>query len=126
MIVVVDPAEVVQPQMPGQRSRLCRHPFHHTTIAADSVNVVIKHLEVRLIKMAGQPFAGDGHADARGHALTERTGGGFDARHPVIFGMTRGLAVELAKPSDVIECHRRLTEYFVISIDRLNTGEVKD
>src|SRR5271170_4883496 len=126
VVVVVDPAEVVQAQMPGQRSRLRRDPFHHATVAADGINVVIKYLEARLVKMVGQPFAGDGHAHACGDTLPERAGGGLDAGHPVIFGMTRSLAVELAEPSNVVQCHRRLTEYFVFSVDRLNIREVKD
>src|SRR5271170_2493369 len=58
VVVVVDPAEVVEAEMAGQRGRFGSNAFHHATIAADGVNVVIKNCETRLIKMVGQPFAG--------------------------------------------------------------------
>ena len=38
---------------------------------------------------AGEPLLSDGHPHAGGDALPERSGRGFDARDPVILGMSR-------------------------------------
>src|SRR6266581_1897636 len=43
----------------------------------------------------------------------------------MILGMPRGFAGELAKVTDILEGHRRVTESFVISIDRLCAGEME-
>jgi hypothetical protein len=56
----------------------------------------------------GEPFLSDGHAHARGDALSKRAGRSLDSRDPVVLGVTRGFAVELAKAADVFEGHRGL------------------
>src|SRR6266480_170871 len=43
----------------------------------------------------------------------------------MILGMARGFAVELAEMTDIVEGNRRVTESFIIGIDRLCSGKVK-
>ena len=43
----------------------------------------------------------------------------------MVFGMPRGLAVELSETADVVQGHRRLSQDLVIGVHRLNPGEVK-
>src|SRR2546430_16845153 len=44
-IVVVDPAQVGQLQMSGERCRLGAYAFHHVAIAAHGIDVVIENLK---------------------------------------------------------------------------------
>src|SRR6266446_2299951 len=83
--------------MRGKRSRFGRNTLHHAAISANSVDVVIEDLEPRRVVMRGKPLLSNGHAHARGDALAERAGGCLDARDPVVLGMARCFAAELAK-----------------------------
>jgi hypothetical protein len=123
VVVVVDPAEVVQGEMARERGRFRRHAFHHAAVAADRIDVVAEDLEVRPIVAVGKPRLGDGHANAGGNALAERSGGGFYTRHQMVLGVTRGLAAELTEVLDVVERHRRLPEPFVFGVHRAGAGE---
>src|SRR5262245_15054653 len=55
MIVVVDPAEVVEAEMAGKRGGLGTDSFHKAAVAADGVDVVIENLEAGAVIAAGQP-----------------------------------------------------------------------
>ena len=125
VVVVVDPAEVVEAQVAGQRRRFRRNALHHAAVSANGIDVVVEDLEAGPVVAVGEPLLGDGHAHARGDALPERTGGGLDARDPVVLGVTRGLAVELAEAADVVERHRGLPQPLVFGIHRLRLGEVE-
>ena len=125
VVVVVDPAEVVEAEMAGQRRRLGADALHHAAVAADRVDVVVEDLEARAVVAAGEPFPGDRHADAGGDALAQRAGGGLDAGDPVIFRMARRLAVELAEVADVVEGDRRLAEALVLGVHRLRPGQMQ-
>ena len=78
VVVVVDPAEVIEREMTRQRRRLRRHALHHVAIAANRVDVVPEDLEVGAIVAVGEPRLGNGHAHAGGDALPQRPGGGLD------------------------------------------------
>src|SRR5712692_8699417 len=97
VIVVVDPAEIVEAQMGGQRRRFRRDALHHAAISANSIDVVIEDLEPGPVVTGGKPLLSDGHPHARGDALSERAGRSLDARDPVVLGVAWGFAVELAK-----------------------------
>jgi len=66
--------------------------------------------------MVDKPPLGDGHSYARSNALPEWTGRGFNARNPMILGVPRSFAVELAEVTDILEGNRRVTEPFVIGV----------
>src|SRR4030095_2831769 len=105
VVVVVDPAKVVEAQMSGERCRFRCNALHQTAITTNCVDVVVEDIETWFIEAVGEPLLSDRHADAGGYTLAQWTSCGFNARYPVVLGMARRLAVELAEPSDVIECY---------------------
>ena len=110
VVVVVDPAKVVELQVAGQRRRFRADAFHQAAVAADGVDVVIEDVEARLVEPIGQPLLADGHAHARRDALPERARRGFDSRDQVVLRMPRRVAADLAEVADVVERHRRLAQ----------------
>ena len=123
VVVVVDPAQVVEAEMAGERGRLRADALHQAAVAADRVDVVVEEVEARPVVAAGQPLPRDRHADAGGDALPQRTGRRLDARHPVILRMARRLAVELAEVADVVERDRRLAEALVLRVHGLGARQ---
>src|SRR5215467_5779617 len=79
VVVVVDPAQVVELEVTCQRSGLRRDAFHHATVAAQRVDPVPEQLKSRLVVSRCEPFLGDGHPHARGYALPQGAGGRLDA-----------------------------------------------
>ena len=118
VVVVVDPAEVVEAEMPGQRGRLGADALHQAAVAAHRIDVVVEDLEARSVVARAQPLPRDGHADAGGDPLAQRTGGRLYSRHPMIFRMSGRLAAELAEVADVVQRHRWLPEALIIGIHR--------
>ena len=51
VIVVVDPAEIGELEVAGERSGFAGNSFHHVAIAADGVDVVIEQLEPGLVEV---------------------------------------------------------------------------
>ena len=126
VVVVPDPAKVIEAKMAGQRGSLRCDAFHHAAVAADGVDVVVEDVEVRFVVPVGEPFLSDGHANTRCDALAERSGRGLDAGDPMIFRMARRAAVELAEAPDVVERNGRVPEIFVVSIYGLRLGEMQN
>ncbi len=79
VVVVVDPAQVAEFEMPGQRRGLTRDPFHHAAVATQRVDVIVEQLEAGTIEVAGDPALGNRHSDAGRQPLSERTGRRLDA-----------------------------------------------
>ena len=94
--------------MAGERRCLRADPFHHAAVAADGIDVVIEEIEARLVVATRKPFARDGHADAGGDALTERTCRRLHAGDQMIFRMPWSFAAELAEMANVVERDRGL------------------
>src|ERR1700692_1238439 len=125
VIVVVDPAQIVEGEMAGERGRLRTDAFHQAAVAADGIDVIVEEIETWLVVTAGEPFARDGHADAGGDALTKRTGRRLHARDPVIFRMPRSFAAELAKMANVIERDRGLAPALVLRGHRARARQIE-
>ncbi len=106
-VAVVDPAQIRQPKMSGQRGGFACHPFHEVTVAADHIDVVIEQNEIRPVVARRKPTRCDRHPDAVSAALPERTGRGLDAGGEAVFGMSGRDAVDRAELLDVIEADRR-------------------
>src|SRR6516164_5344163 len=85
VIVVVDPAEVIELQVSRDRGCLARDSFHHAAIAAERVNSIAEQFKTWLVVPRGEPLLGNSHAHTRGNALSQRTGGCFHARGPAVF-----------------------------------------
>src|ERR1051325_6902759 len=77
VIVVPDPAEIIQAEMTGERGSFGTNAFHHATVTADGIDVVVEDFKTWFVISVGEPFLGDGHADARRDTLSEWAGGGF-------------------------------------------------
>src|SRR5262245_2385714 len=125
VVVVVDPAEIVEAQMTGQRCRFRCNTLHQTTISTNGIDAVVEDLEIRLVVSVGKPFLGDRHPDASCDALSQWTGRGLDSRHPVVFRMTGRLAVKLTEPANVVERHRRLSQPFIFGVHGPSAAEME-
>ena len=112
-IAVVDPAQVAEHLVAGERSRFAGHALHHVAIAANGINVVVEQREVRPVEMRGEPASGERHADAVAAALAERPGRGLDPGGQTIFRMAGAFAADLPETLDVVEGDRGLPEALV-------------
>src|SRR5512133_971986 len=72
LVVVVDPAQVVEPQVPGEGGGLLGDTFHHASVAAQRIDVVVEQLETGTVEGFRLPLAGHCHADARRQARPQR------------------------------------------------------
>ena len=114
-VAVVDPAQVGQPQMPGERGGFTGDALHHVAIAAQRVDIEVEDIEARPVIGRAQPLPRDRHADAGGHALAEWPGRCFDAGGPAVFRMARAATAGLAERLDVIQGDGVAAELFIAS-----------
>ncbi len=126
LVVVVDPAEVRELEMPGQRGGFAGDAFHHVAVAAERVDVVVEELVPRLVEVGGLPEARDRHPDRSRDAGAQRASSRLDPRGPPVLGMSRALRVELAEPLQVVERDRELAEGLVGGIDCLDGAQVEE
>ena len=104
VVVVVDPAEVVEPEVAGDRAGFAGDALHQAAVAGDRVDVEVEDLGA----VAGRlPLRGDRHPDRGRDSLPERSGRRLDARGPAVLGVARCPRVELAEAFDVLERDRR-------------------
>src|SRR6185437_11142683 len=97
VVVVVDPAQIVEREMAGKRGRLGAHSLHEAPVAANGIDSVIEEIEARPVITGAEIFAGNRHADARGDALTQGTGRGLDPGYEVVLRVPRRLAAPFLK-----------------------------
>ena len=69
VIVVVDPAQVVEREMARERRRFRAHALHQAAVAADRVDVVVEEVESDLVVARSEPALADRHPDAGRDAL---------------------------------------------------------
>ena len=124
VVVVVDPAKVVQLQVAGQRGGLAGDALHHAAVASQAVDVIVEHLEIGLVVMGGQPLAGHRHADGGGDAIAQRAGRRLNAGRPAIFRVAGAAAIDLAEALDVVQRHGRPIDLLVLGVDSLDLGQV--
>src|SRR5262249_10844370 len=110
VVVVVDPAEIGEFQVAGQRGCLGRDAFHHAAIATQGVDVEIDQvLEPRPVEVGSHPPPRNGHADAGGPAVAQGAGRAFSAAGPTILRVAGAATVQLPEALDRLQRHRRLT-----------------
>ena len=100
---IIDPAQIGQPQMPGQRRGLAGNALIHAAVAAKGIHIMIYHRIARTIEMRRHPALGDRHAHAVRIALAQRPGGRLHARGHAVFRVARRHAVQLAEMLDVVQ-----------------------
>ena len=126
VVVVVDPAEVVEPLVPGERGGLAGDTLHEVAVAGEGVDVEVEELEAGVVEARRQPLRGDRHPDAGRDPLAERAGGGLDPGGQPVLGMPRALRAELAEALDVVETDRGLADHLVIRVDRPDPGQIEE
>ena len=102
-VVVVHGNQFVELPSASQSACFVADAFHQATIAHEHIGVVVNDVVARLVEFGGQQFFGQSHAHGIGDALSQRTGGGFNARGDAHFGVTGGFAVQLAEVFQL--CH---------------------
>ena len=125
VVVVVDPAEVVEPLVARERRRLVRDALHQAAVAGDHVGVEVEQLVAGAVEVRRLPLRGDRHPDRRRHPLAERPGGRLDPGGPAVLRVAGRLRVELAERLDVVERDRLAPLDLVVGVDGPDPGEVK-
>ena len=125
VIVVVNPAEVIEREMAGERCRFRTHALHHAAVAAHRINVVVEDLEAGPIVAVREPCFSDRHANAGGDALPERPSCCLHPRNQMVLGVSRSLAAEMAEVTNIVERHRGLPEPLVVGVHGAGAGEVE-
>ena len=129
MVRVVDPAEIGQLQVTGERRRLAADALHHVAVAAQCVNVVVEHVAARAVVGGGEPGFSGRHSDAGRDTLAKRTGRGLDTRGPAVFRMAGAAAACLAKAPQIGERHRESTRPlalpFITRARRSDTAQIE-
>ena len=125
LVAVVDPAQVGQLEMTGQRRRLGADPLHQAAVAADRVDVVVEQRVVGLVEGRRLPLAGDGHAHAGRDAGAERARGALHSGRPPVLRVPGALGVQLPELLQVLQRHRQLTQCLVDRVDRLDPGQME-
>ena len=120
VVVVVEPAEVVEALVAGDRGGLVRDALHQAAVAGDRVDVVAEELEAGAVEVRRLPLRGHRHADAGRDALAEGPAGRLHARGPAVLGVPGRLRVELAEALDVVEADRGLANHLVVRVHRLH------
>ena len=118
VVVVVDPAEVVELEVAGDRGGFVGDALHQAAVAGDRVDVEVEELEPAVVAGA-LPLGGDRHPDRGGDALAERAGGRLDPGGPAVLGVAGSARVELAEALDVLERDGGVADDLVVGIDRL-------
>ncbi len=125
VIVVVDPAEIRELQMSGERRRFAPDSLHQIAIRTHRVNVKVEDFEIRAIEICRLPFAGDRHSDAVAHSLPQRPGRGFNSGSDMRFGMSRRQASQLPEALDLLHRHCEVFQNLALLVHPPHLGEVQ-
>src|SRR5262249_6284520 len=63
-VAVVDPAQIPELKMAGDRCGFARDALHHVAVATQRINLETKRRGVRPVEVPPEPATRDGHADA--------------------------------------------------------------
>ena len=100
VIVVVEPDEVRQAKVAGNRGGFVADAFHQVAVAAEGVDAIVENIFVELRR---QPALSHRKANGVRHALAERTGCGLDTRREAVLRVTRRLGAPLAELLELVE-----------------------
>src|SRR5271167_1270195 len=103
VVVVVEPDQVRQPKMAGDRGGFVAHALHQVAVPAERVDTVVEKIVAVFVELRGQPALRNCHAYRVPHALTQGASRGFRSRHEAILGMPRRLRSPLPELLDVVE-----------------------
>ena len=90
MVIIVDHDEISQLQMAGRTSSFAGNALHGTSIAKETVSVIVDQVELGLVEGCSSLGLGNGKTDSVGETLTERPRSHFNARSILGFWMAWG------------------------------------
>jgi len=97
VVVVVQVHEPAQLQMARQRGRLGGDSLLEVAVGADGIHVVVDQAVAGPVELGRETALGNGHADAVGEALAERSGRGLDAPGVPMLGVAGRFRAPLAE-----------------------------
>ena len=103
LVGVVEDDQLAEAEVARERARLGGDSLHQIAVGRDHERAVIEEVEAGAIEVRGQHALGDRHPDRVGEALTERSGGGLDARREPVLGMAGRARAELAEAAQLVE-----------------------
>ncbi len=124
-VVVIDPAEVREFEVPGDGSRLGADAFHQIAVAAQDIHLIVEQVEAGTVVPSRQPALGDRHADAVADALPERTGRRLHAARVAVLGVSGAAAIQLAEAADVVQRHRQLVGRAAVGVNLFHFAQVQ-
>ena len=86
--------------MARQRNRFLRNAFHQIAVGGQHIGIMIDQI---LTETGIEHPLGQSHADRGGNALSQWTGGHFDARRVAMLGMAGGFGAHLAEVFEFIK-----------------------
>jgi len=102
LVVVPDPGELAEAEMPGKRDRLVRDPLLQTAVADESVGAVVDELGAEQVVQIGLR---NRHAGGVGDPLAEHAGGDLDPRLGLALGMPLADRADLPEGLDRLDRH---------------------
>ncbi len=103
LVVVVEPDEIVETEVTGERGGLVRDAFFQVAVGNNRIDVVIADGEFRRVKNRSEMLLRNSQTDRIARALAERPGGDFNALSLVRFRVAGSLAAPLAEILELVE-----------------------
>src|SRR5205814_10372932 len=94
-VVVVEPDQLAELQVTGERARLVREALHEIAVGREEIRIVIDDRMAGAIEERRELCLGDGHADCIPGPLAERSRRRLYAGRDAVLGMPRGAAAPL-------------------------------
>ncbi len=114
-IVVPQHDQAVQFQVAGQRDRFLADAFLQVAVRGNHPGMVVD----QIVAVLGIEHAfSQGHAHSCRDTLTQRTGGGFNARAVAVFRVTGGLCPKLTEVAQLIHRHTFNTDQMEDGVDQ--------
>ena len=102
-VIVIKGHQLAQAQGTGQGTGFVGDAFHHAAITQETVGVMVDNSVPFTVELARQHLLRQCHAHRIGNTLTQRAGGGFDARGVAVFRVAGGGATQLTEVLDVVQ-----------------------
>ena len=99
MVIVIYTDQVSELQMASQGSSFASNSLLGTSIAKKAISVVANQVKAWLVEDSTSMSLSYGEANGIGETLTQRTGGNFNTRRIVGFGMAGSDAIDLLQSS---------------------------
>src|SRR2546430_17623805 len=87
VVVVVDPDQLAELQVPGERARLVGDALHQVAVGREEEGVVVHDRMARAVEQRGELRLGDRHPYRVADALPQGSRRGLDPRRHAVLGM---------------------------------------